>query len=132
MEPEGVVDALRRLHETLVPEGLVLDLRSVPPSPRVESDGETLGEVDYSAWFKRAERDADALEVLVREGLLVAEHDIEHDVLVVYSSARDLFQQADGWRLKRLPNPLAKRLGALDRGCQFRENCLARRLRKRR
>src|SRR6266852_633171 len=112
MEPEGVVDALRRLHETLVPEGLVLDLRSVPPSPRVESDGETLGEVDYSAWFKRAERDADALEVLVREGLLVAEHDIEHDVLVVYSSARDLFQQADGWRLKRLPNPLAKRLGA--------------------
>src|SRR5712691_3589950 len=109
MEPEGVVDALRRLHETLVPEGLVLDLRSVPPSPRVESDGETLGEIDYSAWFQRAERDADALEAFVREGLLVAEQAVEHDVLVVYPSGRDLLQQADGWRLKRLPNVLAER-----------------------
>jgi hypothetical protein len=130
MEPEGVVDVLRRLHETLVPGGLVLDLRSILPSPRVESGGETLGKIDYSAWFERAERDAEALEVLVREGLLVPEQDFEHEIVVVYPSGPDLLTHADGWKLKRVPGSLGERLAALDRACRVRENCLARRLRK--
>ena len=124
------MDVLRRLHETLVPGGLVLDLRSIPPSPRVESDGETLGEIDYWAWFERAERDAEALEVLVRERLLVPEQAVEHEIVVVYPSGRDLLTHADGWRLKRVPGALAERVTALDRACRVRENCLARRLRK--
>jgi hypothetical protein len=40
--------------------------------------------------------------VLVRTGLLVPEQDVEHEIVVVYPSGRDLLRHADGWRLKRV------------------------------
>lgn len=131
MEPEGVVDVLRRLCKAVIPGGLVLDLQSVPPSPVIEADGEVLGEIDYTEWFERAARDADALDQLVREGLLVAEAEIAHDIWVVYAHASDLLEHAAGWKeLKRLPDQLRERVEALGSGCVQREHCLARRLRR--
>jgi hypothetical protein len=73
MPPEGVVDALRKVHRSLRPGGLLLDVRPQPqPSPfevRTGAGATDLGQLEYSPDFIRTMSNADeALASLDRDG----------------------------------------------------------------
>jgi hypothetical protein len=126
METEGVVDVLRHVYETLAPGGVIVDVRSVPPPALVEVDGEPFGELDESAFFPRTIHNGAALDALAREGLLVPEGEIAHDLVIVYPSGPDLVEDVAGWGDTRVPAELAARLADVQRECRIREFCLAR------
>jgi hypothetical protein len=130
MEPEGVVDVLRKLLRSLVPEGLVVDLLSVPPPERVEVDGEPVGELDGSSFFPRALTAAAGLDALAAEGLLVPEHEERFSIFVRYPSGADLVADVAQREYTRMPAALGRRVRAIAGPCQIRDNCLVRRFRK--
>jgi hypothetical protein len=66
------VNALRNIHQALVPEGILLDMHPIPPATRAEVRGESLGEFDDSE-FQDLVRSAEAR--ILETGLF--EHDVE-------------------------------------------------------
>jgi hypothetical protein len=130
MEPEGVVDVLRRLLRSLVPQGLVLDLLAVPPPERVEVDGEVVGELDGSAFFARALRAAAGLDELAAEGLLVHEHEERFSILIRFSSGAELAEDVAQEEYTSMPAGLGRRVRAIAGPCEIRTNCLVRQFRK--
>jgi hypothetical protein len=130
MEPEGVVDVLRHLLEALDPDGLVVDLLSVPPPERVEVDGEVVGELDGSRFFPRALAAAAGLDALAAEGVLVHEYEERFAILVRYLTGADLVDDVSQREHTRIPVDLARAVGAIEGPCAIRDNCLVRRFRK--
>lgn len=130
MEPEGVVNVLRRLMTALVPGGLVVDLLSVPPPERVEVGGELLGELDGSAFFPRALAAAGGLDALAAGGVLVHEHEERFPIFVRYPTGADLVEDVAQREYTRMPAALGRRVRAIAGPCEIRDNCLVRRFRK--
>jgi hypothetical protein len=130
MEPEGVVDVLRRLLRSLVPGGLVVDLLSVPPPERVEVNGELIGELDGSAFFPRALAASAGLDALAAEDVLVHEHEERFPIFVRYPTGADLAEDVARREYTRLPAALGRRVRAIAGPCEIRDNCLVRRFRK--
>jgi len=130
MEPEGVVNVLRRLMTALVPGGPLVDLLSVPPPERVEVGGELLGELDGSAFFPRALAAAGGLDALAVEGVLVHEHEERFPIFVRYPTGADLVEDVAQREYTRMPAALGRRVRAIAGPCEIRDNCLVRRFRK--
>jgi hypothetical protein len=130
MEPEGVVDVLRRLMAALVPRGVVVDLLSVPPPERVEAGGRVLGELDGSRFFPRALECAAALDALVGEGLLRQVSDERFAVFIRYPTGRDLVEDVARREFTRMPAGLRTRVLAIEGACEIRDNCLVRSFRR--
>jgi hypothetical protein len=130
MEPEGVVDVLRRLLRSLIPDGLVVDLLSVPPPERVEAGGEVIGEIDNSRFFPRALKAAAGLDELVAEGVLVHEGEEGFPIFVRYSTGAELVDDVEQREYTRMPAELGHRVRAIEGPCEIRDNCLVRRFRK--
>jgi hypothetical protein len=130
MEPEGVVDVLRGLLRALVPDGVVVDLLSVPPPERVEVDGEVLGELDGSAFFPRALEAAAGLDALAAEGMLLREYEERFPVFIRYPTGADLVEDVARREYTRMPAALGRRVQAIAGSCAIRDNCLVRRFRK--
>jgi hypothetical protein len=126
MEPEGVVDVLRRLLRSLVPGGIVVDLLSVPPPERVEAAGEVLGELDGSAFFPQAAAAAAGLDELARAALLEPLGEERFPVFIRYPTGRDLFEDVAQRELTRMPERLGRRVLEIDGPCEIRDNCLVR------
>jgi hypothetical protein len=130
MEPEGVVDVLRKLLRSLLAGGLVVDLLSIPPPERVEIDGEVVGELDNSAFFPRALAAAAGLDALAAEGVLVHEHEERFPIFVRYPTGADLVEDVAQREYTRMPAALGRRVRAIAGSCEIRDNCLVRRFRK--
>jgi hypothetical protein len=129
VEPEDVVHVLRRLRETLVPEGIVLDLQVIRPHPIVEVDGSVLCEIDGSSLFVGADAARAAVDLLVAEQLLEEEAVDDHDVRKHYIDGATLVADFEtGGR--KIPVDEIPRLQAVERECLVRERCRVRRLRR--
>jgi hypothetical protein len=123
------VHVLRRLRETLAPDGTVLDLQVIRPNPLVESEGRVLCEIDGSPLFVGADAARDAIDLLVHEQLLVDEAVDDHDVLKHYGNGAELVDDfAD--KQRTLPSEMVPALRAVRRECVVRERCRLRRLRR--
>jgi hypothetical protein len=127
MEPEGVVDVLRKLLKALVPGGVVVDLLAVPPNERVEVEGEVLGELDGSAFFPRGLASAAGLDTLGEEGLLALEGEEQRfSVLVRYPSGKEAVEDVAERTYTRMPAALARRAEAIAGPVAIRESSLVR------
>ncbi|MDH4102364.1 MAG: hypothetical protein OEV29_03120 [Thermoleophilia bacterium] len=126
MEPEGVVDVLRRLLAALVPGGIVVDLTMAPPDETVESDGEILGHLDGSAFFPRAIAAGAGLNELADDGLLALVREEPVTVIVRYPTGSDVLEDIADRRYTRMPIELAARLAAITTECLLYSNCLVR------
>ena len=92
MPAEVVVDALRKLHRTLRPGGVLLDIhpRAMPSTIEVRGrDGPTpLGQIEFSPRFNTAISNAEqALASTEAEGLFAGEQQAEFPVLYHFDSA---------------------------------------------
>jgi len=130
MEPEGVVDVLRKLLQALIPGGVVVDLTAVPPNAQVEVDGAVLGELDGSAFFPRAEEATAGLHSFAHGGLLLLEGEERLSILVGYPSGRDAVDDVAERTYTRMPAELARRVETIAGPVAIREHSLVRRFRK--
>lgn len=129
VEPEDVVDVLRRMVGAVKRGGSVLDLQVIRPNPRVECGGRVLCEADGSPLFVAADASRAAVDLLIAEGLLVEEAVDEHDVLRHYANGAALVEDW-GPKKRKLPAEAIALLRDIDRECHVRERCVLRRLRR--
>ncbi|MGH3103796.1 MAG: hypothetical protein ACRDN6_06855 [Gaiellaceae bacterium] len=130
MAPESVVHALRRIHRSLAPEGILLDLRSIPPHEAVEADGVQLGRMDESAFFARADASVAELESLVAEGLFRHEAEVELEILDRFDTAAEALESLLARDHSRVPDELAARLREHDGPVALRARLVLKRLRR--
>ena len=130
MEPEGVVDVLRRLLAALVSGGTVVDLTMAPPDEVVEVNGEIVGRLDGSLFFPRALAAGAGLDALAAEGLLALVREEPVTVIVRYPVGADLVEDMVDRSYTTMPIELAERLATVETECLLYSNCLVRTFRK--
>lgn len=79
--------ALRKIHQALVPGGVLLDMHPVPPSTRAEVRGKSLGEFE----------DAEFMELVANaeakfSGLFTPEFEVEFDYRERYDDPAELIE----------------------------------------
>ena len=106
------MNALRRIHAALVPNGLVVDTQPVSARPRVEAGGRQLGTLDMREWRVTI----DAIDGLVAEtidaGLFARESARSFIVADTFDDGSELVESVSGWRGTRIPRALARRAAA--------------------
>jgi hypothetical protein len=108
--PEGVVNALHRIHAALVPGGLVVDTQPVSARPPVETAGRRLGELDMRPWRALIDEIDELFAATIAAGLFAVEH--EHHLVVTdaYDTGAELLETVADWKGTRIPTDLASRL----------------------
>ncbi len=106
------MNALRRIHTSLVPGGLVVDTQPVSPRPPVEAAERELGTLDMRPW----RRTVDAVDRLVaqtiEDGLYVLDGQHRFVVADTFDNGAELVETVSGWRGTRISAALAKRVAA--------------------
>jgi hypothetical protein len=106
------VNALRRIHVALVPDGLVVDTQPVSARPTVEAGGRQLGTLDMREWRVTI----DAVDALVAEtidaGLFAMEVERCFTVADTSDDGPGLVESVSGWQGTSVPKALARRIGA--------------------
>jgi len=106
------VNALRRIHASLVPGGLVVDTQPVSSRPTVEAAEYELGTLNMRPW----RRTVDAVDRLVAEtieaGLYVLDGEHRFVVADTFDNGVELVETVGGWRGTRISAALAKRVAA--------------------
>ena len=120
---------LRNAHRLCRPDGVILDLTTVPPAAGIELDGALLGRLDQRSFLADAATTEKAVELLVADGLLVEETSLAHSVLMHFDSGPDAIEDLGGRRVTRLPDELRETIERIDRPLVERSHCLLRRLR---
>jgi hypothetical protein len=102
------VNALRNIHQALVPEGILLDMHPIPPSTRAEARGESLGDFD-DAEFQDLVKTAEAR--ILETGLFEHDAETEFDWLERYDDPIQLLADVkDGWEGCSIPPDVEARI----------------------
>jgi hypothetical protein len=123
------VRVLRHAHRLTKPNGVFLDLTTIPPPAVIERDGEPLGSLEQTAFLERARRTEAAVDLLIGDGLLAEEASVPHAVLQHFRSGRELIDDVAERAITRVPVELRDRLERIDEPVVERAFCLLRRLR---
>ena len=126
MEPEDVVYVLRRLLRSLARHGSVVDLAAVPPDGVVEAGELVVGRLDESAFWPRAAASEDALDALVRKGVLAQVAEERLAVLIDYPTGADAVADVAERAYGRMPDDVAARVEVLATPVRIRETSLVR------
>lgn len=121
--------ALRLLHRTLVPGGLVLDLQPAPADSLVLAGGEPAGRLDEREFRRRLAAAAEGVEQALEEGLFALEDEVWLDVVHRFDTAAELVAEASGWFGVRVPSAILPRVEAGSAPFEIVETCVLRRLR---
>jgi hypothetical protein len=122
------VHALENVLAAVVAGGVVLDLQTVRPAPRVEVAGAIVCEVDAAIFFARADANEAALAAAVASGRLVLQAEERPDMLERYPTAASLMADVSSGS-RRLAPETRGLLEAIAGPCDVREHCLVRRFR---
>lgn len=123
------MDALRRVHEALVPQGIVLDLMPFEPQVPVEALDEELGRLDAREFAREVVETEAALARTVQQGLFVLERELRFDVFEHFDSAARLLETVRGWRGTRIPKRVQARVERAEPPFRVRQRLVLRRLR---
>ena len=125
-----MVDALRQIHRSLVPGGVLLDMRPGPTDAGVHAGGELVGFLDESEFWRETEETDAALRAAVREGFFASETEVSFDVVHRFESGALLLEEVGGWRSTRIPDEVVKSLGPGRSPFEVVEPCTLQRLRR--
>jgi hypothetical protein len=121
------VNALRHVHQLLVPDGTLLDLHPVTEQ-QVEADGSVVGVIREPEFVTRHLPNAEAgLEQVVGEGLYVLETEVDFDVRQHFDTTEELVEKVTDL-LADQPE-LARRIRGTSPPFVLREHVVLRRLR---
>jgi hypothetical protein len=126
---EGVVHALRNVHEALVPGGILLDLHPVPPAEQAEAGGRVLGRLVEDEFFATVAAVESVLEEAVADGLFEPEVESETEVLERFDGVDEFFEIVGERAGATIPRRLARRIRAAVPPVWLRERVVLRRYR---
>jgi len=123
------VNALRRIHSVLIPDGLVVDTQPISARPRVEGSGVALGTLDMRAW--RATIDAvDRLTAeTIDDGLFALDAERPFIVTDTCDDDREFVEEVSGWQGTRVSRALARRIAGATPPISVHQEVRLRRLR---
>jgi hypothetical protein len=106
---EGVVNALRRIHAALVPDGIVVDTQPISAEPPVEAHDGRLGTLDMREWARTIDAVDGAIRQALADGLFVLEGERSCVVVDEFDTGAEFVEIVSGWRGTRIPPALAER-----------------------
>jgi hypothetical protein len=107
---EGVVHALRALHDALVPGAILVDTQPVGAHPRVAAGGTTLGALDLREWLETIEAVDEQVAQTLAAGLYDAHDECRLTVVDTFDDPQECVETMSGWRGTRVPAALAARV----------------------
>ena len=123
-----MVDALRQIHRSLVPGGVLLDMRPGPTDAGVHAGGELVSFLDESEFWRETEETDAALRAAVREGS--SRPSPRSASMLCTESGALLLEEVGGWRSTRIPDDVVKSLGPGRPPFEVVEPCTLQRLRR--
>jgi hypothetical protein len=108
--PEGVVNALRKIHEALIVGGLLIDTQPVSPEPPAESDSRQNGRLDMTEWARTIDEIDTLVQQTIRDGLFALVDQRSVTVTDQFDTGKELVEEASGWAGTRINPLLAKRI----------------------
>ena len=105
---------LRRVHQSLRPDGLLLDIHPLGLEFAVRAGRRGLGFVDTSRFAAVLDAMNDGLEQTVAEGLYEELTTRRRLVAERFDSGAEALEEADSWENLRLPAPVRRQLQATD------------------
>jgi hypothetical protein len=127
MEPEGVVNALSRIHKALRKGGVLLDLHPTKPFAAVEGAGVRLGALDESDFMQIVAATEAGLNETLRLGLFALEKRRTFDVVERFDTADELVDAVADWVGVSIPHRVAERVRASAPPFDIRERVLLQR-----
>ena len=125
-----MVDALRQIHRSLVPGGVLLDMRPGPTDAAVHADSELVGFLDEGEFWRETEETDAALLAAVRDGLFASVTEVRFEVVHRFESAALLLEEVGSWHGTRIPGGVARGLGRGAPPFEIVEPCALQRLRR--
>jgi hypothetical protein len=107
---EGVVNALRTIHQVLTPGGLVVDTQPVSTHPPVEAESGELGTLDMREWGRTIQLVDDRFEATLGDGLFAAEAERMLVVIDSFDDAAEMLTTVREWQGTRIPTELERRV----------------------
>jgi hypothetical protein len=128
---EGVVNALNKIHEALVPGGLVIDTQPVSREPPVDSHAGPLGALDMREWAQTIATIDRRVEQTIRDGLFGLEDERRFVVTDEYDDGAELVVETSEWAGTRLDAAFAELLRSQSRPVRLHQQIRLRLLRAR-
>jgi hypothetical protein len=119
--PEGVVNALRNIHEALVTGGLLIDTQPVSRRPRVEASSSELGRLDMSEWAGTIAQIDRLTEQTVRAGLFRLIREDRFTVTDQFPTGAELVAEVREWAGTQVDPTLAQRISRERRPVQVQQ-----------
>jgi hypothetical protein len=110
--PEGVVNALRRIHAALVPGGVVIDTQPVSARPPIESDAGEIGTLDMREWAELIDEIDRRTDEALAEGLFVIEDESRFIVADDYDDGEECLSYVRNWMGTRIDAEVQRRVAA--------------------
>jgi hypothetical protein len=129
--PEGVVNALQKIHDALVPGGLVIDTQPVSAEPPVESVAGPLGALDMREWAQTIATIDLRVEQTMRDGLFDLEQERRFVVTDEYDDGTELVAETSEWAGTRLDDTFAELVRSQPRPVRLHQQITLRLLRAR-
>jgi hypothetical protein len=104
------VNALRKIHDALIPEGVVVDTQPVSALPPVESDSGPLGPLDMREWARTIRSIDGRIDQALREGLFELIDTAHFVVSDEYDDGQELVDVTRGWQGTVVHEALARRV----------------------
>jgi len=129
--PEGVVNALQKIHDALVPGGLVIDTQPVSADPPVESQAGPLGALDMREWAQTIATIDLRVEQTMRDRLFDLEAERRFVVSDEYDDGAELVAVTSEWAGTRLDDTFAELVRSQPRPVRLHQQIRLRLLRAR-
>ncbi len=104
--------ALRNIHATLVPGGMLVDTQPISAHPSVTANGTELGKLDMREWLETISAVDDQIAITLAAGLYAPVRERELTVTSTFDDGPDCLEIAGSWQGTRVPPLLATQLEA--------------------
>ena len=105
------MNALRRIHAALVPDGLLVDTQPVSARPPISCADRALGDLDMREWAATIDAVDRRTALVVAAGLYRLEHERSLTVTDVCDDGPELLRQVRDWQGTRIPAVVERTLG---------------------
>jgi hypothetical protein len=109
-----VVDALRLLHDALVPDGKVIDTQPLSPRPAVFIAGKPVGSLDLREWVRTIAAVDAEIEQALGDGLFTLEAEERFLVTDFFDSAYECLDEVQEWAGTKVPEALEAKILAAE------------------
>jgi hypothetical protein len=115
------VHALHKIHEALVPGGLLVDTQPVSPRPQVETDAGALGRLDMTEWALTIATVDRRIEQTIHDGLFELAAERRFVVTDAYDDGAEFVTVTREWAGTRVDDALAGRVGAVSQAVRLHQ-----------